>query len=130
MTDYRTPLRRARGLGSAKSGVGRYIGERVSAVALAPLSIWGLWSAVKLSRGGYAEATAWLRSPVNAALLVLLSAASLYHMQLGMRVIVEDYIHRPLTKTVLLLANAFLCWGLAAVALVAILKVAFGGGGA
>lgn len=128
MAGYRTALGRARGLGSAKHGVGHFIGQRVSAVALLFLVLWGVWSALTLARGDYQSASGWLRSPVNAALMALLAIAGFYHMQLGMRVIVEDYIHRPATKAALLLANLFVCWGACALTVVCLLKVALSGG--
>jgi succinate dehydrogenase / fumarate reductase membrane anchor subunit len=128
--DFRTPLGRARGLGSAKSGVGRFIGERVTSVALLFLVLWGVWSALTLAGGGYDGAVTWLGSPVNAALLLLLTVVGFYHMQVGMTVIVEDYIHKPATKALLLIANAFACWGAMALTVVCVLKVALIGGGA
>jgi succinate dehydrogenase / fumarate reductase membrane anchor subunit len=128
MTDYRTPLRRARGLGSAQHGVGHFIGQRVSALALVFLCLWGVWSALALAKGGYEGAREWLASPVNAALLVLLTLVGFYHVQLGARTIIEDYIARPAAKTALLIANAFLCWGGATLTAICLLKVASGGG--
>ena len=128
MAGYRTPLGRARGLGSAKHGVGHFIAQRVSAAALVLLVLWGVWSALTLAGGDYASAVTWLRSPVNAALMVLTALAAFFHMQLGMRVVIEDYIHKPSTKTVLLLLNVFAAWGGAALTIVSLLKVAFGGG--
>lgn len=130
MTSFRTPLGRARGLGSAKDGVGRFIGERVTSVALLFLVIWGAWAALTLARGGYDGAVHWLGSPVNAALMVLLAIAGFLHMQVGMAVIVEDYIERPATRAALLLINAFVCSGGLAVTVVCLLKVALIGGGA
>ncbi|MDB5482566.1 MAG: succinate dehydrogenase,hydrophobic rane anchor protein [Caulobacteraceae bacterium] len=130
MTGYRTPLGRARGLGSAKDGVGRFISERVTSVALLFLVIWGVRSALGLSRAGYAGAVHWLASPVNAALMVLLAVAGFLHMQVGMAVVVEDYIEKPSTKAVLLLINAFVCWAGLALTVVCLLKVALSGGGA
>ena len=129
MPGYRTPLGRARGLGSAKDGVGRFIGERVSAFALVFLVLWAVWSALGLARGGYPEAIHWLASPVNAALMLLLVAAGFYHMRLGMAVVIEDYIHKPVTRTALLVANTFVCWGGLALTAVCLLKVALSGGG-
>ncbi|MHB8528328.1 MAG: succinate dehydrogenase, hydrophobic membrane anchor protein [Caulobacteraceae bacterium] len=123
---YRTPLGRARGLGSAKRGVASFIAERVTAVALAPLSLWAVWSGVVLARGDFAIATAWMRAPVNATLLALFALISFHHTQIGMRVIVEDYIARPSTKAVLLVANLFICWAGAALTIVCILRIALG----
>jgi succinate dehydrogenase / fumarate reductase membrane anchor subunit len=128
--DFRTPLGRARGLGSAKSGVGRFIGERVTSVALVFLVLWGVWSALSVAGAGYGGAVRWLASPVDAVLLLLLAVVGFYHMQVGMTVIVEDYIHKPTTKALLLIANAFACWGAMALTVVCILKVALSGGGA
>jgi succinate dehydrogenase / fumarate reductase membrane anchor subunit len=130
MTGYRTPLGRARGLGSAKDGVGRFIGERVTSVALVFLVIWGVRSALFLSHAGYAGAVHWLSLPVNAALMVLLAVAGFLHMQVGMAVIVEDYIDKPTTKAALLLINAFVCWAGLALTVVCLLKVTLSGGGA
>jgi len=126
---YRTPLSRARGLGSAKSGVNRFISERVTSVALLFLVIWGVSSALTLAQGGYEGATHWLGSPVNAVLLLLLAIAGFYHMRVGMAVIIEDYIGKPTTRALLLLANAFVCWGGMALTVVCVLKVALIGGG-
>ena len=126
---YRTPLGRARGLGSAKSGVGRFIGERVTSVALVFLVIWAVGSALTLARGGYDGALHWLGSPVNAVLLLLLLVVGFYHMQVGMTVIIEDYIGKPVTKALLLIANAFACWCGMALTVVCVLKVALIGGG-
>ena len=130
MADYRTPLAKARGLGSAKHGVGHFIGQRVSAVALVFLVLWGVWSALFLARSGdYGTARLWLASPLNATLLILTASAAFYHMRIGMAVIVEDYIHRPATKVALLIANLFVCYGGAALTAVCLLKVAFAGAG-
>jgi len=128
MTGFRTPLGRARGMGASKHGVGHFIGQRVSAVALIFLVLWGVTSALGLAAGGYADATAWLQHPLNAALLALTIVAGCYHMQLGMRVIIEDYIEQPGTKLALLVLNVFVAWGASALGLVSLLKVAVGGG--
>ncbi len=127
---YRTPLSRARGLGSAHDGVARFIAERATAIALAPLSLWAVYAAVRIAPGGYDGAVAFLQSPVNAVLAALLVGVSSSHMEMGMRVIVEDYIHKPSTKIVLLLLNSGLCWLFAATGVFCILKVALLGLGA
>jgi len=125
---YRSGLGRARGLGSAKHGVGAFIAERVSGVALILLTIWLVWVAVAVARGGYAEARSILASPVHAAIAILTVDVGLYHAMIGMRVIVEDYIEKPLTKAALLILNALVGWAAAAIATVSILKIAFGAG--
>ena len=128
MSDYRTGLSRARGLGSAKHGVGAFIAERVSSVALILLTVWLIWVALAVARGGFDAARSILASPVNAALAILTVVVGLYHAMIGMRVIVEDYIEKPLTKTTLLLLNAFVGGGAAAIATVSLLKIAFAAG--
>ena len=128
MADQRTPLSRARGLGSAKHGVGHFIGQRVSAVALVILICWAFAQTPGLAKGGYDGARAWLASPVNAAMASLLALAGFYHAQLGMRVVIEDYIARPTTRTGLLILNVFVAGAAATVAIISLLKVAFGGG--
>ena len=129
-SQLRTPLSRARGLGSAKDGVNRFIAERVTAIALVPLSLWAVYAVIQVSTAGYDGAVALLHSPVNAVLAILLIAVSCAHMKMGMQVIVEDYIHKPGTKIALLLLSGGVCWLAAALGVFSILKVALLGVGA
>ena len=128
MAGYRTPLGAARGLGSAKHGVGHFIGQRVSGVALLLLTLWGVLSALAVAGSGYDGARAWLASPVNAALLILLIVTGFYHAHLGLRVVIEDYIERHATRAALLILNVFVAAGGAVLAALCVLKVALGGG--
>lgn len=128
MADFRTPLGRARGLGSAKHGVGHFISQRVSAVALVILVLWAVQSVLRLAHTDYENAVLWLRYPWNAILGALLIAVACFHMQLGMRVIIEDYIHKAPTKAALMILNLFVAGLVAAAGVFAILKVALGGG--
>jgi succinate dehydrogenase / fumarate reductase membrane anchor subunit len=125
---FRTPLARARGLGAAGHGAGHWISERVSSVALVPLVLWITYAGLQLAGAGYDGAVAWVRQPLNAVLLALLLAISFQHMHAGMRVVVEDYIEKPLTKAGLLLVNLFVCVLFGALAVFSVLKVALGGG--
>ena len=127
---YRTPLSRARGLGSAKHGVGHWIGERVTSVLLIPLVLWGVYAALTVARSDYAGAVEWLGKPLNAVLLSVLLAVSFHHMHMGLRVIIEDYIHKPSSKVMLLLLNMAVCGLAGALAVFSVLKVAFGAAGA
>lgn len=128
MVSYRTPLGRARGLGSAKHGAGHWLSERVTAIALVPLVIWAVYGVLRLSAGDYGFAVRWIQDPLNATLTVLTLAISFWHMHAGLRVIVEDYIHKALSKSVLLLLNLFVCGLAGALAVFSILKVALGAG--
>jgi succinate dehydrogenase / fumarate reductase membrane anchor subunit len=127
MVSYRTPLSRARGLGSAKHGVGHWVSERVSSVALIPLGLWTVFGVLRLAAGDYEFAVAWISQPLNAVLLVLMLGVSFWHMHSGLRVIIEDYVHATLSKTALMLANLFVCVLAGALAIFSILKVALGG---
>ena len=129
MAVIRSPLGRARGMGSSKHGVGHFIAQRVTAVALIFLVLWALASALSLANGDYETAVTWLRSPINAVLACLLAFAAFWHAQLGMRTIIEDYFARPATKAVCLILNVFLCWGAGALTIISILKVALAAGG-
>lgn len=125
---YRTPLGRARGLGAAGHGAGHWISERVSSLALVPLVLWIAYAALQLAGAGYEGALGWVRQPLNAVLLVLLLSIGFAHMHAGMRVVVEDYIEKSLTKAALLVLNLFVCVLGGALAVFSVLKVALGGG--
>ena len=125
--NFRTPLSTARGLGSAKHGVGHWLSERVAAVALVPLVIWAVYSVILLAQLDYYGAVEWIGSPVNATLMILTIAISFMHMQSGLRVVIEDYVYSHLGKAACLLANLFVTGLAGALAVMSILKVALGG---
>jgi succinate dehydrogenase / fumarate reductase membrane anchor subunit len=127
-SSYRTPLSRARGLGSAKHGVSHWISERVGAIALVPLTLWAVFGVLRLAANDYEFAVAWIGEPLNAVLMVMTVAISFWHMHSGMRVVIEDYIHKPLSKSGLILLSLFVCGLLGALAVFSILKVALSGG--
>jgi succinate dehydrogenase / fumarate reductase, membrane anchor subunit len=128
VTSYATDKRRVEGAGSAHHGAGTWIKERVSSLILIPLTGWGFWAASALSGSGFDGLTRWLQSPVNAALLGVLILVSLYHMRLGLRVVIEDYVHKPFGRGGLLFLNTLFCLALAVIAIVSIVKVALHGG--
>jgi succinate dehydrogenase / fumarate reductase membrane anchor subunit len=124
---FRNPLERARNHGSAGSGVEHWWKQRFSAILLVPLTVWLVWSLMLLSSADYAAARAWMSSPWNASMALLLVGSTFYHARLGVQVVIEDYVHHRATEVSLqvLVAIAALLGGL--VSAVAILKVAFAG---
>jgi succinate dehydrogenase / fumarate reductase membrane anchor subunit len=127
MSDLRSPLARARGLGSAKHGVQHWWAQRITAVALVPLVVWFAVSLVMLSGADYAAARAWIGSSFVMVLLILTIGIGLHHAQLGLQVVIEDYIRSDGWKLALIVVVKFIAalFGLAAV--VAILRIGFGG---
>jgi succinate dehydrogenase / fumarate reductase membrane anchor subunit len=123
----KTPLGTARGLGSAKNGTHHWIMQRITAVALVPLTLWFVFSAVALAGSGYGDATAWLADPINAVLMLLLVIATFHHLQLGLQVVIEDYVHGEGVKIASLLAVKLAAFALGTAAAFAVLKVAFTG---
>jgi succinate dehydrogenase / fumarate reductase membrane anchor subunit len=121
---FRTPLSRARGMGSSHHGVSHFITERVSGLALIPLSLWGVYGALKLIGADQHTVATWIGQPVNAVLLSLLLIAALVHLQAAVQVVIEDYIYRFTTKSVLVIGNLFVCVLAGAVGAFSILKVA------
>jgi succinate dehydrogenase / fumarate reductase membrane anchor subunit len=120
------PLARARGLGSAKHGVGHWWNQRVSAVALVPLTLWFVWSVIHLAGAGQTEVIHWLSRPASAILMALLVIATFYHLALGIQVVIEDYVHRESVKIVTMLLVKGLIVLTAAAALFTVLYVAVG----
>jgi len=124
----RSPLARARGLGSAKEGLGHWIQQRVTAVALVPLSIWFILSAISLAGSHYEQFQAWLAIPGNTALMLLLLFALFHHAQLGVQVVIEDYIHGRGAKVAALVLVKMTSTLLGVFAGVAVLRAALVGG--
>ncbi len=127
MVDRPSPLRRARGLGAAGYGTEHWWAQRLTAIALVPLSIWFVVAVIPLASVDHGVALAWIGDPVNSTLLTLLVAATMHHTQLGLQVIIEDYVQAEGVKlaAVLLVKAAALVLGLASI--FAVLKIAFGG---
>jgi succinate dehydrogenase / fumarate reductase membrane anchor subunit len=105
----RSPLGRARGLGSARAGSKHWWGQRVTAVALVPLTLWFIWSMLRLTGASQADVADWLSSPVRLALMLALIAASFHHLQLGLQVVIEDYVPQEGIRFAAVLAVRGLC---------------------
>ncbi|MEL7057243.1 MAG: succinate dehydrogenase, hydrophobic membrane anchor protein, partial [Pseudomonadota bacterium] len=87
-----TSAKSVRGLGSAGTGTQHHIRQRVTALALIFLVPWFLYSIIHACKAGYEGALIWVAQPINAILLILTLSAALYHMRLGMQVVIEDYL--------------------------------------
>jgi succinate dehydrogenase / fumarate reductase membrane anchor subunit len=122
--DMRSPLARAMGFGSAKDGVGHWWAERVSAVALVPLTLWFASSIIAHTGSDHTSFIAWLRTPLVSILMILLLITLFYHTALGLQVVIEDYVHSRV-KLAALVAMRFGCLALTTAGIMAILHIAF-----
>ncbi len=122
----RSPLGKVLGVGSAKSGVQHWWVQRLTAVALVPLSVWFVVSLLSLPSFDHATVVAWMSGSWTALLLILLVLTCAWHSQLGVRVVVEDYVHGAAARTVTLVSVLFVHTLIAAAGVFAVLKVAFG----
>ena len=123
---FRTPLKNVRGLGSAQSGVRHWWLQRVTAVALVPLSLWFLWMLVGLVHADYAAVRAAIGQPVHAVLLVALVVSLFWHGALGLQVVIEDYIHTRWQEVVLQILVRFGAFLAAVACIFAIARIALG----
>ena len=121
-----TPIGRVRGLGSAKEGVHHWWSQRLTALALVPLSLWFIYSLVVVTGADYATVVAWLANPLNAVLMLLFIISLYYHAALGLQVIIEDYIDSEWQKIACLILVKFLALLAGLSAAIAVLKVYLG----
>ncbi|HKU15807.1 MAG TPA: succinate dehydrogenase, hydrophobic membrane anchor protein [Steroidobacteraceae bacterium] len=124
----RSPLSRVSGLGTAKDGVSHWWSQRVTSVALVLLGLWFVVSLLRMPTLSHELVLAWIAGPVNAVLLLLLIGTLVYHSQLGVQVVVEDYVHHHGLKIATMLLLTFAHVVVAALAAFAVLRIAFGGG--
>jgi succinate dehydrogenase / fumarate reductase membrane anchor subunit len=123
----RSQLGRVRGLGSARSGTAHWWAERVTSLALIPLTIWFVFVALHLSGHSRHDVAHWAGHPVNATLMIAMLLVTFHHTALGLQVVIEDYIHVERTKLASLLAVKALCGLLALASVISVLKLAFMG---
>jgi len=122
---YRTPLKRARGLGAGKSGTTHFWRQRVTAVVLAPLAIWFVATLVSLVGVDLETARGIIARPWNTIIFAVFLVSMFWHAKLGLQIVIEDYVHRRWLEITAHFLNNFLC-GLGAVAsLYAIARIAF-----
>jgi succinate dehydrogenase / fumarate reductase membrane anchor subunit len=122
----RTPLSRIRGLGAAHHGTQHFWLQRLTAAANVLLLVILLGVVVTLVGRTHATVIATLSRPLIAVLLVAAVISVAIHMRLGMQVIIEDYVHTPFRKVVLLILNTFFAWGVGLACIYAVLKISFG----
>lgn len=122
----RTPLSRARGIGAAGEGVGRWWRERLTALALIPLVLWLSFSVALMGTADYYTVVDWLAHPVNAALMVLTLVVGFWHAVLGIQSVAEDYIASPWRRTATVIAAQFAAVVLALAGIFAVLEIVYG----
>ena len=127
MSDMRTPLARVRGLGSAREGTGHFWGQRLTAVANVLLILFFLGFLISLNGADYATVRAAIANPFVALMFLLMLASGLFHMRLGMQVIIEDYVHGEGSKLALIMLNTFFTIAVGVASAYALIKLAFGG---
>ena len=123
----RSPIGRVLELGAAKEGVSHWWSQRVTSVALLLLGLWFVASLLRMPGFGYEVIITWIAVPFNSVLLLLLIASLVYHSQLGVQVVVEDYVHHHGLKIATMMLLTFAHVAVAALAIFAVLRIAFSG---
>jgi succinate dehydrogenase / fumarate reductase membrane anchor subunit len=119
----RSPLGRARGLGSARAGSHHWWSQRLTAIALVPLTLWFIFSVIHMAGATHQAVIAWLSSPLTLGLMLALIVATFHHLQLGVQVVIEDYVHDERAKLSAVLVVKALCILLALICIVSVLKI-------
>jgi succinate dehydrogenase / fumarate reductase membrane anchor subunit len=125
MTDFRTPLSRVKGLGSAKDGTTHFWRQRLTALLLIPLVLWVGFSLAALPVD-HATLVGWIQQPWVSVALVLLVIATFYHAQLGLQVVIEDYVSSHSRRTMALLLTNLSCLLLGTIGVISVLKISLG----
>ena len=122
----RTPLGRVRGLGSAKEGTELFWAQRVTAIALVPLALWFVGSLAAYTGADHATAKAWLAEPFTSVVMILLVVTGFHHAQLGLQVVIEDYVSTEWVKVFSIIVVKLAAFALGIAAVFSVLKIAFG----
>ena len=125
--EFRTSAKAVRGLGSAREGAAHWWAQRMTALALVPLSVWFAVSVIRLAGAEHGAFAEWLASPFNAVAMLLFTVAGFHHAALGLQVVLEDYISGEGRRVAAIVAVKGACWALAAACVFATLKIALGG---
>ena len=120
----RSPLGRARGMGAAKAGTHHWWMQRVTSVALLPLTIWLVFSLALMPDSTWQQAVAWIGRPLNAVLLLAFLAAAFHHTAAGLQVVIEDYVRGEMARMGAVLAVKGICALLWLMATLAVLRIA------
>ena len=123
--DYRTPLSKVRGLGSAKEGTEHFVRQRITAISNLVLISFFVFTLIVLNGASHAVTLAWLANPFVCVTMILVLASAFYHMKLGMQVVIEDYLHTEPLRTLALVANVFFPIALFALCAFALLRIGF-----
>lgn len=124
---FRTPISRARGLGSSGDGLGHWWMQRLSAIALVPLVVWFVIAIISLSGQNHEQVTAWLQLPHHGILMSLFLVISLYHANLGLQAIFEDYVQARWLQLSARIATSFAAVLLGFTSVFSLLGLVFGG---
>ena len=125
--EFRTSAKAVRGLGAAREGAAHWWAQRMTALALVPLSVWFAVSVIRLAGAEHGAFAEWLASPFNAVAMLLFTVAGFHHAALGLQVVLEDYVSHEGRRVAAIVAVKGACWALAAASAFAVLKIALGG---
>ena len=125
MSDYRTPLSKVKGLGSAKEGTDHFWKQRLTAIALVPLVLWLGFSIASLPSMDYIAIREWLSQPFNAIVMILFLIAGFFHARLGLQVVIEDYVSAHGPRTIAIIAVTFIAAALCVTGVFSVMRIAF-----
>ena len=126
MSEFRTPLKIAVGLGSARSGARHFMVQRLTALALIALGLWFVWIVLAMLHMSYVQAHALIAEPINAVLMIAFAITAFWHAQLGLQVVIEDYVHTRGLELASQIAIKFICFLGAAASVLAVIRIALG----
>lgn len=127
MAKFRSPLARARGLGSAHKGLHHWLIQRLTAIGLVPLSVYFIASVIALSLDGYGALQDYLEDPLNATMMILMILIGYWHAALGLQVVIEDYVSDRISRTAALIMVRIAAVFLGLYTAISVIRIGFGG---